>query len=426
MKKATLLLFALLLLLVSCEGLGESGVSTVGTTAATTAALPPVTTAALPPVTTAVTTVEPPVGAPSYGDIVGRPSAGQRATVYAFRADSTLLELTCPIEWQTEPLSDGGFTLLRDGEPVGYLVGTSAADTADRTVLETEARYVDSVDITRYIEEDGEAAFRYRYVYRYSSNGSVRTVTLVADYAELDEAGAEALFLGTATVDKYKSKTVGALSFYLDYVCNPPSVLILGNSFVNSSKIGNILREMVANGGKECTVEAISRGYARVGTYTSDEALMASIRAGKYAVVFICGFYGEAEIDNLGILKEACEESVTELAMLPAHNEGAAVIAAAQEAHPTVFCLNWKAELDMLLERGVDRWDLCINDSHLHSTPLAGYVGAHMIYRALYDELPIIPMQTAIKQDYIDGILGEYAYVGDAKVYDKNAISYFD
>ena len=74
----------------------------------------------------------------------------------------------------------------------------------------------------------------------------------------------------------------------------------------------------------------------------------------------------------------------------------------------------------------MDRWDLCINDMHLHSTPLAGYVGAHMIYRAMYGELPEAPMQISINQSYIDSILGDYAYVGDGKAFDDDKITYLN
>ncbi len=43
---------------------------------------------------------------------------------------------------------------------------------------------------------------------------------------------------------------------------------------------------------------------------------------------------------------------------------------------------------DELLDFGVDKWDMCIDDYHKHSKPLAGYVGAHMICRAVYGEAP--------------------------------------
>jgi hypothetical protein len=92
----------------------------------------------------------------------------------------------------------------------------------------------------------------------------------------------------------------------------------------------------------------------------------------------------------------------------------------------THHCLNWKGELEGLIKRGVDIWDLCISDAYNHSRPLAGYVGAHMIYRAIYNELPSKPMRYTIKQTYVDGILERYAYVADAQIIKEDDITYLD
>lgn len=142
--------------------------------------------------------------------------------------------------------------------------------------------------------------------------------------------------------------------------------------------------------------------------------------------VFICGFYSDIEVSNLGVLKEACDKSVTKLVIFPAHNENASVIANAQKKFPTLFCLNWKAELDSLIARGVDRWDLCFDDQHDHSSPLAGYVGAHMIYRAIYGEMPTKPMQQTLSQSYINRILDNYTHDGDMHIFDEDTITYLD
>ena len=91
-----------------------------------------------------------------------------------------------------------------------------------------------------------------------------------------------------------------------------------------------------------------------------------------------------------------------------------------------MFCLNWKAELDGLILGGVDRWELCIDDAHDHSRPLAGYVGAHMIYRAIYGELPTQPLSSSLSQGYIDSILDNYAYVGDGRVFQEDNTTYLD
>jgi hypothetical protein len=48
-----------------------------------------------------------------------------------------------------------------------------------------------------------------------------------------------------------------------------------------------------------------------------------------------------------------------------------------------------------------------VDDQHLHSTPLAGYVGAMMIYRSIYGQMPTARMYS-IDQAAYDDVLGAY------------------
>ncbi len=220
-----------------------------------------------------------------------------------------------------------------------------------------------------------------------------------------------------------QSDTIGILPERLK---KARSIIILGNSFVGSSAVGRILSEMLEVNGKDCRVRAVSRGYAQVGTYTDDAAMMADIGNGYYDAVFICGFYGDEQIENLGILKRVCEKSNTVLVIFPAHNENAGLVSDAAVRYPTLTLLNWKAEIDRLIKDGVDRWDMYVNDAHRHSTPLAGYVGAHMIYRAMYGTMPFMPISSELSQLDVDEKLGDYAYVGDAKITPESKITYMN
>ena len=399
MKKLWIILTVLTLLLCSCE----RGTGTESTTPTTE-------------------TTEPTYEI-SYEDIERRPSTIFKTSYYGFLGDNALLNIAYPIEWSFSEV-DEGFDVLRDGEIIGYLLGAPADDMSAWTVLESETYSRGDVRVTKYVDQrNGTEKFRYRFAYSYPTETQRRTVTLTAACAEIDGASEQKLFTSAFALDKVTSETKGLFTYYLG---DPSSILILGNSFVGTSNIGNVLREMLSRGGKPCDVTAISRGYARVGTYTGDEALMDIIRSGAYEAVFICGLYGMDEVKNLGILKEACEESFTELIIFPAHNENATVIEAAKAEHPELVCLDWKAEINTLIEGGVDLWDMCIDDQHKHSTPLAGYVGAHMIYRSIYDELPTAPMQSTLKQSDIDRILGDYAYVGDSQSIPEDLITYLN
>ncbi len=400
MKKPFLFLTALLLLLSSCAGQAED--KAVGAGEETTAPI---------------------VETTSYEDIERRPTSGYKSFYYGFRSDSTLLMLSHPMEWKLAE-ADNGFDILRNGETVGALFGAPADDTADFTVLHTESHTKNGVRVNKYIEQrNADAVFRYRYVYEYLTDGHTRTVTLTADCAEIDDRNRDRLYMDVLAFDQIQSDTLGALASDQG---DPSSILILGNSFISSSDIGNILTEMLQNDGRDCTVEAVSRGYANVGTYADDSEYLALIREGTHEFVFICGLYSQSQVKNLEPLKEACDDSGTTLVIFPAHNESADAVIAAESEYPELFCLNWKAELDGLILGGVDRWELCIDDAHDHSRPLAGYVGAHMIYRAIYGELPSGSMQYSIDQRHIDNILGNYAEVGDSQFFDEALISYLD
>ena len=56
-----------------------------------------------------------------------------------------------------------------------------------------------------------------------------------------------------------------------------------------------------------------------------------------------------------------------------------------------------------------------MNDGSEHSTPLAGYVGASMIYRALYGKMPTAEItygKCGISQESVNRLLGEYVETG--------------
>ncbi len=127
-----------------------------------------------------------------------------------------------------------------------------------------------------------------------------------------------------------------------------------------------------------------SVGYAEVSHSWGD--YLPFMTAGRYAAVFMCGFYGADDVLALKQYKDACATSNTPLVIFPAHNESYGDDAA--DSYPDLMYLNWKGEIDHLITDGIQRSDFCIDDMHQHSTPLAGYVGAHMIYRAIYGEIP--------------------------------------
>lgn len=343
--------------------------------------------------------------------------SGYQKSSYVIDGTDLFLDLSFPADWFLTPLSGTNgsrYTVDRDGYDIGVLSVGEADDLAAWQVLASRENDYDGVVIQEYIEgkSTGDSVdFRYRYTYTYSSMGNEQTLTLTVDYAEVDEETAFELLENVHLESKDGYTRFGMLG-----VPKRNEILILGNSFVGSSDIGEILSEMLYKNGKSNTVEAIARGYATVNTYAEDGSLLYDIRNGAYGIVFLCGFYGQTqrEVNALGIVKEACDESNTPLVIFPAHNESRGTIKAATEAYPTLKVLDWKAEIDALIDGGV-RWsDMCVNDQHSHSKPLAGYVAAHMIYRALFGENP-----TDTSCGYLLGnqlsLLGDYPKTGCTK-----------
>jgi len=336
------------------------------------------------------------------------------------KEDDTILSVICPKEWSFVK-GDGHTDVMRDGNTIGKVFSGEAADAEQWSELKKESSSSNNCEITMFIESNGSLV-RYRYVFNYSVGKASRTTTLVAECSEIDQYLEYKLLISSDAVKKHQSDTLGVLSKLKD----PKNILILGNSFVGSSNIGAILREMLSLNGKSCYVNAISRGYATVDTYINDPGIESSIKSGDYDAVFICGLYSAQEVPNLGILKSFCDVSKTPLIIFPAHNENESAINSAKSKYPSLVCLNWRSELNKLIRNGVDRWDLCVNDMHYHSTPLAGYIGAHMIYRAIYGELPKKAIQNSINQSYVDSILGDYAYKGDIEIIDNSKIIYIN
>ncbi len=189
------------------------------------------------------------------------------------------------------------------------------------------------------------------------------------------------------------------------------TILILGNSFIGTSEIGAFLDDMLARGNTQMTCEAISRGYATVQTYTSDTYLMETIAEGQYCYVFQCGFYRYKDAVALEEMAAACKASNTGLVAFPAHNEQEDVINMIGD----VPLLNWKGEINAIIDRGVAYRDFCIDDAHQHSTPLAGYVGAGLIYRAVLRKNPPELSQAPLTMWEVEQTLGSYTRTWNRK-----------
>ena len=324
---------------------------------------------------------------------------------YGLEGSIAALSLKFYDTWETQADGEGGYFILRDGKQIGHLISGIPGDVAEWSMInqKTSSRS-GGLMVNEYLEKSGTGEtlrFRHRFYYRYNEDGSPHIITLTMNYGELDEYGQLAL---RAEVE-YKEIHTDPMYNRLSNLRDKP-ILVLGNSFIGSSEIGYIYNAMERRSGKEENMQAIARGYATVTTYSNDTTLMNRIANGEWSAVFMCGFYGDA-INDLGVIKRACEKSGTQLIIFPAHNENRTMIESAKRAYPTLICLDWKREIDELIAEGRSKWYFCIDDEHFHSTTLAGYVGAMMIWRAIYGEMPDVTLYNIPQEEY-DAILGDY------------------
>ena len=332
-----------------------------------------------------------------------------------------VLNLIYPQGWQ---FSEDN-VISRDGKNVGAIYVGKATDTADWTEINSESSESGALSTHTIFEHSNSSPISYRMRFEYSykdtpSAKSEHVITLVSDYAELSDFTLNKMKLAQSL----KSISSDTLLGSLDDLADAKSIAILGNSFVATSDVGNILSELFSRNGKNISVDARSRGYATIETYATDTNMISNIKNGKYDAVFLCGFYQGTTTDHLDTIKNACDYSNTKLVVFPAHNEKIGGAKTAVQRHNTIGIVSWKEEIDRLIASGVSKWDLCYDDSHLHSTPLAGYVGAHMIYRAIYGEVPANGPVNSISQYEIDSVLGDYAKTANATYLKKSEITY--
>lgn len=186
----------------------------------------------------------------------------------------------------------------------------------------------------------------------------------------------------------------------VDYSGKECKALILGNSFIASSQIGYILENIANTNDVNLQVYALGRGNANVATFAYDIELMNEIKRGTYDVIFLCGFYadGDRYTDLQQIISYLPE--TTQLVIFPAHNEHPELPYSCRAQNPEVGLADWKGFIEQQINDGLDARYLCIDDYYKHSTPLAGYAGACLIYSYLYKK--------AVANDRADGFVIEY------------------
>lgn len=304
----------------------------------------------------------------AYLDIPIQKARGYTSKSYGLKDSSIAFRMKFYLDWEHRESGDGGYLILRNGLEIGRIISGEVNDLSNWKTIYQKDAVLGTFQVTEYLERSGTGEtlrFRHRYCYRYIESGQKRLLTLTIAYGEIDN------YVQTQLREKaiYQEHHTDPMYGNLSYLQDEP-IIVLGNSFISTSRIGYIYNDIAANSGKSPAMTAISRGYASISTYAQDSALLKRIENGEWAAVFLCGFYGN-DTTSVGIIKKACDKSGTQLIIFPAHNESDQMRINATSKYPELICMNWKREIDLLIQEGRSKWDFCINDEHLHSTPLA-------------------------------------------------------
>ena len=354
-----------------------------------------------------VAETEPPVAEPtpdSSSILCREISAWRRIGIALAEIDRTVV-FDIPANWKLEKYDDSTYLVLCDGVDVGELCTDAPADAI---AIESRALYFNddhSVELdvqTRRIREGKGQGFRRLFVFYYTVDGIEHCFYMQVDYDQLD--GDAAAHIGLS-VDVGSRGDVPSIP--LEGGNASRKILIAGNNFVRSSAVGTFFDRFLEIGGQPYEAEWVATGTVSIAYYLQDEWI-SRIRSGEYHAVVMCGLYYEANAKDLSVLTEACRYSSTTLVLFPAHNEKNLYVSLAQSTYSGLNVLHWKNEIQSFIDNGVSKWDLCAKDVSEQSTPLAGYIGAHMLYMAFFgEEPPEFEDDQPLTMKYIRGKLGD-------------------
>lgn len=278
--------------------------------------------------------------------------------------------------------------LYRNDTRVGRIVYNIFMDgVTDSTILETTAANAADIQTRQYRDGD-QVALTYCCFIQQDTSGfyhlemdanSIR----MEDFRSCVDSFRETLIFVKDTYPTVSGKT------HL-------RVAVVGNSYIHTSDIGAQLQQLFDGTGKNAQVTPYTRGMASTNEYAEDSSFMATIGAGTYDVLFMCGLFGGEDLPAMEAIARQCDLSGTKLVLFPAYNESVNTIVKATTQLPDADVLPWKTATQYLISNGITDTYLMVYDAHYHPRALGGYAGALMIYHYLYGTVPMGYAQTAM------------------------------
>lgn len=318
---------------------------------------------------------------------------------------SFVLEL--PSDWTVVNADENTMNILRGNRKIGTIERGELVPRSRSFRFGNIANIFASTSYEVHGDDaDADADYRY-FSLKFIQDSFLFVVNITVDYLELDQKSCREFIRKFTLVPQKK------VFIHPSEGNGSKKILILGNSFVATSEVGEFLNDMLRTSGLRYYADPIAIGMANVTTFENYPDICDSMANGEYCYVFLCGLYSDEAVRAVQTMKNYCELSDTKLILFPAHNESANSIRKATDAYADLIMLNWKGEIDALLERGAEYSDYCVDDYHKHSKPLAGYVGAHMIYRSLFkNQPPPLTAAAPLTERYVNSKLEDYIESG--------------
>ncbi len=347
-----------------------------------------------------------------YTDIACAQVTDFLETTFTMENSNILFRVILPKDWGLAETA-AGYDIVKHGKIIGRVTASENVYSPHESVNVFHREITShNVTVTHSIDRVDSSSYTRTLCYNGDDKrGKYKKLVLTVNYEELDASAVYEMITQVEKDTLFTEKNMGVLKIN----DARKRVLILGNSFIRSSDIGNILQTMCASDG--ITVDARCAGLTSK-DYSSDPYLMQEIEDGNFSAVFVCGFFGYNDIAQFMNFVDACETSNTKLAIFPAHNETRQEVDNAASMYPDIAFIDWKAEIDAFIDNGGDYFDFCMSTWDKHSTPLAGYVGAHMIYRAILNRMPTATDFDSVAPWEID-LLGDYPTTGQVPLFDQ-------
>lgn len=316
-----------------------------------------------------------------------------RYVEFAQDANGNALFMPIPSDWSVTA-NGNGFTFSSGGKTVGT-ASYSMSTPSPNTYLGQELNMNGGMGSRVLYKKD---ATHYTWVFSLKAK-SINTLYFSIDYTQLSLANVDFILDSSRVYTLNSTLTPAAIT------SSNGKILLAGDESV--AEIAAPLSAMLTAGGKNkyTVLDATVAGGSA--TEYAKTAWIQRISDGEFGVVILGGFK-TTETGAVGKIRDACKSGGAKLVFLLGQADTESVVKDLRKTYAAVSYLNWKDEFEALVSNGTNKADLYSSTGV--STALGGYVGAHMIYRSVFGEVPPTVSETATAK----AKLGHYVQTGHA------------